>query len=181
MSEIELSVVVLCYRAEELAERFVPRLEREVEQLGVTYELVLVANYDAESRDRTPEIVRRVARDKPCMIVEAKQKKGRMGWDMRSGLEQASGKYILVIDGDGQMLVSDISTVYAIIKTGRYDLVKTFREKRFDGPYRATLSSVYNLLFKLMFHPGFSLNDINSKPKIMTREACRKMNLRQGH
>jgi glycosyltransferase involved in cell wall biosynthesis len=69
----------------------------------------------------------------------AKPKEGRMGWDMKSGFQEALGKYIAIIDGDGQMPVSDIPIVYRLIKTGKYDLVKTFRIKRYDGLHRKSL------------------------------------------
>lgn len=179
-AEIELSIVVLCYRTEDYIEGFVLQLENEVRQLNVSFELILVANYDVPGKDKTPEIVQDLAKDRTFIKVVSKRKEGRMGWDMRSGLENSVGKYILIIDGDGQMPISDISTVYAIIKTGQYDLVKTFREKRFDGIFRAAMSRIYNYLFKLLFHPKFPLNDVNSKPKIMKRSAYEKMDLRSN-
>ncbi len=174
--EIELSVVVLCFRSEHLINEFVNQLVGELAALNTTYELLLVANYDSEN-DKTPEISYAIAKRIPNCKVIAKPKKGRMGWDMKSGLAESKGKYIAVIDGDGQMPVSDIPVVYKIISTGYFDLVKTFRTKRFDGFYRRIISKVYNILFGLIFNPDFPVRDINSKPKILTREALGQMKL----
>jgi glycosyltransferase involved in cell wall biosynthesis len=142
----------------------------------VSYELVLVANYDTES-DITPQIVRDISKAKPHIIPLTNLKKGKMGWDMRTGLSVATGKYIAVIDGDGQMPVSDLIVVYNLIKTGDYDLVKTYREKRFDGFQRVFISKAYNIFFSLLFRPKTPIRDINAKPKIMTRDALHSLHL----
>ena len=173
----ELSVAILCYRAEELAREFVAQIVRELEEAKIDYELVLVANFWPGSSDRTPQIVREVAAVNPRCVVVAKAKEGMMGWDMRSGLEAATGEHICVIDGDGQMPSSDLVKVYQLLKVGKYDLVKTFRAQRFDGFYRRTISAIYNWLFRLLFRPRAKLRDINSKPKVMTRAAFEQMRL----
>ena len=173
----ELSVVVLCYRSEDFARTFAEQLIAELDaSAAATWELLLVANYDDEN-DPTPSIADAFAADHPNVRVIARRKQGRMGWDMRSGLEAATGRYIAVIDGDGQMPVSDIPVVFDIIRTGHFDLVKTYRARRADGFWRRLLSAGYNRLFALLFRPRFAVNDINSKPKIMRREAYERMDL----
>lgn len=174
---LELSVVTLCYRAEGLAREFVAQIVRELEEAKIDYELVLVANFWPGSSDRTPQIVREIADANPRCVVVAKAKEGMMGWDMRSGLEAATGEHICVIDGDGQMPSSDIVKVYRLLQVGKYDLVKTFRAQRFDGLYRRTISAIYNWLFWLLFRPKAKLRDVNSKPKVMTRAAFEQMRL----
>ena len=173
----ELSVVVLCYRTGEYARKFVGQLTDELQASGIDYELVLVGNFLPDSNDRTPEIIKEIAQTDPRCRAVAREKQGMMGWDMRSGLEAASGRHLAVIDGDGQMPTSDIVKVYRMLQVGRYDIVKTFRAQRFDGLYRKTLSSFYNLLFRILFPSASMLRDINSKPKVMTRETYEKMNL----
>lgn len=178
--DIELSVVVLCYHSENIIEKFVEQLISELTELNVIYELVLVANYDKNSDDNTPVLAAQLAQKYNSIIVLAHEKEGGMGWDMRSGLSAATGKYIAVIDGDAQMPASDIPIVYGVIKFGKYDLVKTYRAKRYDGFVRTFLSDMYNILFRLFFSPSFPVRDINSKPKIFTKTAYQKMNLRSN-
>lgn len=173
----ELSVVVLCYRAEELAREFVEQLKRELEEAKIDYELVLVANFHPGRPDQTPEIVKKIALSNPRCIVVAKEKEGMMGWDMRSGLEAATGAHIAVIDGDAQMPSSDIVKVYRMLQVGGYDLVKTFRSERFDGFYRRTTSFWYNVLFRVLFPGSAKFRDINSKPKVMSRKAYKRLHL----
>lgn len=174
----ELSVVVLCYRAGYYIHDFVAQLEQELVEANLDFELILVANYDVSgTHDNTPQIVTEIAQNKPRFKIVSQAKQGRMGWDMRSGLEAATGQHIAVIDGDGQMPVSDVVKVYRMLLAGNYDLVKTYRAKRYDGLYRSALSQVYNVLFKLLYLPSYPLHDINSKPKVMTRKAYQQFHL----
>jgi len=176
MAVPELSVVVLCYRSESFITDFVKQIEKELQNELIDYELVLVANYDTKD-DTTPARVNQLAAANSRIKPITQRKEGKMGWDMRSGLKETTGNFIAVIDGDGQMPVTDLSIVYHIIKGGRYDLVKTYRAVRNDGWPRIFISRAYNYLFYLLFYPGFPVRDINSKPKILSREAYRKLNL----
>jgi glycosyltransferase involved in cell wall biosynthesis len=174
----ELSVVVLCYHSAGVVRDLVAQVERELEEAAIDYELVLVGNYlPGDTKDQTPAVLKELARDKPRFRVVAKEKEGMMGWDMRSGLEAARGRHIAVIDGDGQMPMSDVIKVYRVLQVGKYDLVKTFRAQRQDGWYRRTISGFYNFLFRLLYPAAHVFRDINSKPKIMTREAYQKIHL----
>ena len=172
--DIELSIVVLGYRSGAQVEVFAEQLMAEADTLDIDYEIILVANYD-DPKDPTPGIARGVAEREDRVRYLADRKEGRMGWDMRRGMEAARGRCIAVIDGDGQMPASDIPTVYRLISTGEYDLVKTFREHRRDGWRRILLSKGYNLLFRALFPSSGHLQDINSKPKILTRAAYEAM------
>lgn len=175
----ELSVVVLCYRAEETIISFIEKMEKELKEEGVDYELVLVANYLPNIKDKTPEIVAQMAKSNPKITPVIKEKEGMMGWDLRSGLEAAKGKAIAFIDGDGQMPSFDIVRLYRVFKSWEFDLCKTYRIKRLDAPWRQAISIIYNFLFNVLF-PGVYIHDINSKPKIISREAYKKMNLRSN-
>lgn len=173
----ELSVVVLCYRSEDNVIPYVAQVERELQAEGLTnYELVLVGNYFPGSGDRTPEIIQRLARGNPRVVPLTLEKQGMMGWDVISGFAKASGAAVALIDGDGQMPPRDIARLYRVLKSGEFDLVKTFRIRRHDGAYRRFISQWYNALFHLLF-PGTPFRDINSKPKLLRRSALERMKL----
>ena len=108
----ELSVVILCYHSADVVRDLVAQVERELEEARVDYELVLVGNYlPGDTKDQTPTVLKDLASGKPRFRVVAKEKEGMMGWDMRSGLEAATGRHIAVIEGDGQMPMSDVMKV----------------------------------------------------------------------
>jgi|SRR3989338_2384413 len=178
LSRPEISVVILCYRAEDFVPKFVAQMKEILENRALDYELVLVGNYLASMKDidRTPRIVRELAQGDSRLRAVVREKRGMMGWDMRAGLDSASGNFIAVIDGDGQMPSEDIVKVYDKLKSGNYDLVKTYRDLRFDGSKRVFISKIYNFLVKVLF-PKVRIKDVNSKPKIFTREALKKLQL----
>jgi glycosyltransferase involved in cell wall biosynthesis len=175
-SPCEVSAVVLCYRAGESIMAVIEPLYDLLNRSGISYELVLVANYWPHEPDDTPQVVRRFAaiHDKVKVLDEAK--KGGMGWDMRSGLEAAKGDYLIVIDGDAQNPVQDVLRMYDLQRQTGADIAKGRRDNRADGLYRRLLSWGYNFLFRLLFRTR-GLWDINGKPKGLTREAYRRLNL----
>ncbi len=173
---LELSVVILCYRAEESIIPFSEKLKEEVSKLTDSFEIVLVGNYLEGSSDKTPEIIKEIASKDPVFKAISQVKKGMMGWDVRLGLSESRGNVLCFIDGDGQFPIESITTGYKKIKSGEFELVKTYRTKRGDGFKRKLISTVYNAVFKVMF-PSVKARDINSKPKLFTRAVYERLNL----
>ncbi|MBT3515578.1 MAG: glycosyltransferase family 2 protein [Nitrospina sp.] len=171
-----LSVVILAYRSGKTLRQFVDSLISLLDREEPEWELVLVANHFSDDGDKTPEIARQLAKSNIRIKALTKIKKGMMGWDMRSGLEAATGKILAVIDGDGQMPCEDVIRVYRKLINDRLEFAKTYRLNRDDGAYRKIISFIYNTIFKILF-PGLISRDINSKPKVMTREVYRQMDL----
>ena len=172
-----ISAIVLCYRAGESIGIVIDPLYEQLEDDGVPFELVLVANYNEGQDDPTPDIVRRWASEHEHVTVVAKVKQGAMGWDMRSGFAAARGDYLLVIDGDAQNPPEDLSEMYRRMKANRADVMKGRRIARFDGPYRRVVSTVFNTLFMMLFRTR-GLWDINGKPKGLTRAAYEQLDLK---
>ena len=171
-----LSVVVLAYRSGETLRGFVHSLINLLDREEPEWELVLVANHFSDDGDTTPEIAKQLAKSNTRVKAITRIKKGMMGWDMRSGLDATTGKTLAVIDGDGQMPCEDVIRVYRKLINERLEIAKTYRVNRDDGSYRKTISVIYNMIFKILF-PGLMSRDINSKPKIITREVYRQMDL----
>lgn len=172
-----LSVCVLAYRSADTIERFVAELSGLLEREEPEWEIVLVGNYLAGADDRTPEVVRALARGHPRIRAVTRIKTGMMGWDTRTGLAAATGRVLAVIDGDGQMPATDVVRVYRHLRRYGLDFAKTYRTARDDGARRRLISLVYNAVFRLLF-PGLDSRDVNSKPKMMTREVYDRLDLR---
>jgi len=172
----ELSVVVLCYHSGESILPIFDDFERTLNNMKVDYEIILVANDFANSKDRTKDIVLNIAKRNHRVMPVTNIKEGMMGWDMVQGLNASTGKYICVIDGDGQFPIESIKWVYDTMIESNVDIVKTYRVKREDGFYRSLVSVTYNVVFNLLF-PGLNSKDINSKPKLISRDAYKKMTL----
>lgn len=171
----EISVVILCFQEGRRLSAFVNRTIEILESLPVSWEIVLVANWDNENDD-TPGEAKKIAAQKNHIKVVSEFKKGGMGWDARKGFEQASGRFICLIDGDGQMPPESIIGVYHKIIYDHCDLVMTYRTQRGDSWLRKINSYTYNLAFRILF-PSVRVRDANSKPKIFTRNTYSKMQL----
>ena len=175
----EISVVILAYRENIQIKDFVQQVVAGFDDARIDdYELVLVANYDVNSRDDdpTPEIIRCMATEEKRIISVTLPKRGMMGWDVRQGLQVTKGKAIAVIDGDGQMPPMDLVRLFRVMNSGEFQFVKTYRIERGDGRFRLVMSKVFNGLFRLLF-PACHYKDINSKPKLILRSALEQMNL----
>lgn len=173
----ELSVVLLCYRAEEALTSVAEPLHRELQASGVQYELILVANSWAGSRDRTPVEAKAFARSHPNVVVVARPKAGDMGWDLRSGLETARGTHLVYLDGDGQVPTRFALATYRCLRTTGAGVVKGRRQVREDGSIRTLTSLGFNVLFRLLFRTK-GLWDVNGQPKGLTRAAWERLDLR---
>ncbi|MFQ5449718.1 MAG: glycosyltransferase family 2 protein [Nitrospinaceae bacterium] len=172
-----ISVIVLAYRSAETIASFVESLVHLLEAREPDWEIVLVGNYVQGAGDKTPDVVRALAEKDPRICAVIRVKEGMMGWDMKTGLAAARGRTLAVIDGDGQMPAEDIIRVYQLLKKENLALAKTYRVQRDDGPYRKFISVIYNAIFRMLF-PGLNCRDINSKPKILTREAYERLDLK---
>jgi glycosyltransferase involved in cell wall biosynthesis len=173
----ELSVVALCFRAEEHLAAFAEPLSSALDAAGVPYELVLVANYWPQSGDKTPERAKTFSERHPNVVVVAEPKQGAMGWDLRSGLEASTGRYLVYLDGDGQVPGPAVLDVFRRLRSTGADVVKGRRHVREDGSVRTITSLGFNLLFRLLFRTG-PLWDVNGQPKGMTRAAYERLGLR---
>jgi glycosyltransferase involved in cell wall biosynthesis len=109
--------------------------------------------------------------------VVARPKAGGMGWDLRSGLERATGAYLVYLDGDGQVPTQDALAVFHCLRETRAAVVKGRRRVREDGSVRTLTSLGFNLLFRLLFRTR-PLWDVNGQPKGMTRSAYEQLDLR---
>ena len=152
-------------------------LHEQLEASETPYEVILVANYWADSTDPTPEHATAFARDHPHVTVVAREKAGDMGWDLRSGLETARGSFLVYLDGDGQVSTGDALRVYRRLRETSADVAKGRREVRDDGSVRTLTSLGFNILFRLLFRTG-PLWDINGQPKGLTRAAYEQLDLR---
>lgn len=150
-------------------------LRRELDDAGVDYELVLVANSWRGRPDPTRIAIKTYEGDR--VRVVDREKRGAMGWDMRSGFEAATGAIMITIDGDAQNPTEDVLRMYAMMRHTGADVAKGLRIARFDGLYRRLVSVGYNFIFRTVFGTR-GIWDINGKPKGLTRAAYEQMNLR---
>jgi dolichol-phosphate mannosyltransferase len=168
------SIVTTCYNEAANIDNLVGNLLACFQQHfpDESFELVVVLNGPT---DETPVLARALAAKHPELrLVELAVNQG-YGGGIRAGLAAAGGEFIGYVDGDEQVLAPDVARVFAAARQSESDIVKVVRVKREDGFSRLVITSVYNVLFRLLF--GFFCLDVNGKPKVLKRSALEKLAL----
>ncbi len=171
-NKVKYSVVVPFYNEEAVAEKLVTLIASVMRRIGDTHEIVAV---DDGSRDRTGEILAKLAAAEPCVVyVELRRNFGQTT-ALQAGFDHASGEVVIAMDGDLQHDPEEIPLFIEKINEG-YDLVSGWRVKRGDNPLTRRLPSrVANWL--LAKASGVSLHDFGGTFKAYRREILKDVRL----
>lgn len=155
-----MSIVVPLFNEEEN----VPLLQAEIESAmeGHNYELVLV---DDGSTDRTAE---RVKPGKRVRLVRFVKNEGQSA-AMLAGISAATGRYIVMLDGDLQNDPADIPRLIEKLNEGA-DLVCGYRARRADSLTKKITSRIANFVRSRFVGDG--VRDTGCTLKAMRRECA---------
>lgn len=108
-SKIEISVVSPVYQAGELLHDLVASIEKTMQEIGLSYEVILV---DDRSQDDSWEKIERIAAiNKKIKGIQFSKNYGQHV-AISAGLEKSCGDYVVVLDCDLQHNPEDISKLY---------------------------------------------------------------------
>jgi glycosyltransferase involved in cell wall biosynthesis len=123
------SIVVPFHNEEENVTVLYARLKQVMEQVGDSFEMVLV---DDGSNDRTYKLLEEiVAVDSRVLVVKLRRNFGQTS-ALAAGFDHASGEFILAMDGDLQHDPNDIPAFLEKLDEG-YDVVSGWRKERIDN------------------------------------------------
>src|ERR1035437_307707 len=123
------SIVVPCNNEEENVTILYARLKQVMEQVGESFELVLV---DDGSSDQTYRLLEEIAAvDSRVLVVKLRRNFGQTS-ALAAGFDHASGEFILAMDGDLQHDPNDIPLFLEKLAEG-YDVVSGWRKQRVDN------------------------------------------------
>jgi len=157
----EVSVIIPVFNEEGSVAHLQTELELALK--GISHELLFV---DDGSRDRTIE---RIRRHPGVRILEFEKNTGQSA-AMYAGLAAASGKVLVLIDGDLQNDPGDIPNLLREIERGA-DLVCGYRLKRRDTWFKRFQSKIANSVRSRFTKDG--VRDTGCTLKAMRRE-CRE-------
>ena len=157
----EVSVIIPVFNEEGSVAQL--QTELEVALKGISHELLFV---DDGSRDRTIE---RIRRNPGVRILEFEKNTGQSA-AMYAGLAAATGKVLVLIDGDLQNDPGDIPRLLREIERGA-DLVCGYRLKRRDTWFKRFQSKIANRVRSRFTKDG--VRDTGCTLKAMRRE-CRE-------
>ena len=122
----ELSVVITVMNEEDNINPMVDAVEAAL--AGINFELIFV---DDGSTDATRQRIQQRANDH-VLLVELRKNYGQ-STAMTAGIDHASGKYIVLLDGDLQNDPTDIPGMLQLLKDEDWDVVAGNRKNRKDG------------------------------------------------
>jgi phenylacetate-CoA ligase len=156
---LDLSVIVPCYNEELNIPELTDRLLRTLEAGKLVGEIILV---DDCSSDGTARVIRERMKEHPDIVVGVFHRSNRGlagGW--RSGVDQARGANVAIIDADLQYRPEDILRLYRTLMESSVDIVQGWRSsvgRLHDGRY--VLSRGLNAILNGAF--GMRLRDNKS-------------------
>ena len=148
---MKLSIVSPIYRAENIVEKLVFEIEKEVSKLNITYEVILV---DDRSPDKSWQKMKAIAfQNNKVKIVRLSRNFGQHPAIM-AGLTQAKGEWIVVMDCDLQDQPKEIIKLYNKAIEG-FDIVLASREVRKDSLFKKLTSKMFAKLYGYLTDSNF--------------------------
>jgi glycosyltransferase involved in cell wall biosynthesis len=164
-----LSVVVPLFNEEANIKPFFEKVRNALHNFD--YELILV---DDGSRDNTVKMIEQNA-DERTKLIKFSRNFGQTP-AMAAGIELASGKYIVTIDGDLQNDPDDIPPMIEKLEDEGLDVIAGRRNKRQDGfVLRIFPSKVANRIIRKL--TGVYIRDYGCTLKLFKREIAQNLGL----
>lgn len=153
----EVSVVVPCFNEEGNIETLVERIQQLFTEHSMNGEIVLVND---ASRDATQEkIDNSIEIHNNIRSMKHEVNKGIFqGWV--TGVNNALGRYAVIIDADLQYDPQDISTLYNEVVKNEFDIIQGWRKNYNDSYLRNILKAGFSKLLGIIFN--CRLQDIKS-------------------
>ncbi|MBN2120947.1 MAG: glycosyltransferase family 2 protein [Candidatus Omnitrophica bacterium] len=162
MSE-SLSIVLPTYNEEENIREIVSDTVSCVARYTDGFEIILV---DDGSTDRSRQIINQVRADNLKIKSISHSRRQGYGSAIRTGISLAKGKWVLIMDSDGQYRIDDFGDFWR--SKDNYDFIIGYRVNRKDNLYRRGLAEIGNLLAIILLKKR--IKDINCAFKLFKLE-----------
>jgi len=169
---IQVSVVIPVYNEEESAELLCRRLHESLSKINRTYEIILV---DDGSSDRTWEILSRMTKEIPGLVIIRFRRNYGQTAAMSAGFHAARGEVVVTLDADLQNDPADIPLLLDRIDQG-FDVVSGWRKDRKDTFINRRLPSIIanGLISRIT---GVYLHDYGCTLKAYRHDIIKNVNL----
>lgn len=166
---VNVSLILPVHNEETIIGSVLRETLRVVKRTVPSYECIAVEN---GSTDRSLDVLKRLAKQYTHLRVVTAPK--GYGSAVLAGLATARGDYICYMPSDGQIDLSVIPTLWRLIQTGDWDVVKVRRATRESWDRRIT-SSLFSWIVSIAF--GIPRYDVNGSPRILLRSDMTKLHL----
>lgn len=162
MSSNLVSVIIPAYNESDSISSLVPQIQAVLENAGYPFEILVI---DDGSEDETAS----QAKEAGAKVVQHPYNIGN-GAAIKTGIRQAKGDILVMLDADGQHPPEDIPRL--IKKIGPFDMAVGARTAASDtDTHRNLANSIYNFL--ATYVSGCKIDDLTSGFRAIKREAAR--------
>ncbi len=164
-----LYIIIPAYNEEENIGNVIEEWYKIVQKIGEESKLVVI---DDGSKDKTYEIMKEYAKDKPQFIAITKENSGH-GATLLYGYNYAINKnatYIFQTDSDGQTIPDEFWKFWEA--RNDYDMVIGHRKTRKDGISRILVTKVLKLVIRICFK--VNVTDANTPFRLMKTEKLKE-------
>lgn len=166
---MKLSVVIPAHNEEGSIEQTVTTLAQTLRAEAIDHEILVI---DDASRDRTAEIVARLAEHDDAIRLRRNHYPNGFGFAVRAGLETFEGDAVGIMMADLSDDPADLVTYYRLIEQG-YDCAFGSRFMRGSQvidypPHKLHLNRLVNWGIRVLFRHGY--NDTTNAFKVYRRE-----------
>lgn len=165
-----LSVFFPCYNEEANVERMVQTAQKVLPELAERWEIIPVND---GSKDKTGEIIDRLAKADPNVHPVQHEKNKGYGGAVISGYNASKGDYVFFTDGDLQFDLRELTLLIEKLDEG--DLILGYRKNRRDPLQRKLNAFMWGSLVKSLFH--FKVRDVDCAFKLIKRKVIDKVRL----
>jgi dolichol-phosphate mannosyltransferase len=161
----DLSVVIPFFNEDASVPLVLAELRATLDTLDAVAEVIAV---DDGSTDATAAALDAWARDWPALRVERFAHNRGQAAALWRGFEMARGRWIAMLDGDGQNPPAELARLWALRETA--DMLAGFRTGRRDSGLRRTMSHVANAVRRMLLRDG--VRDSGCSLKLFRREVA---------
>ena len=168
-----LSVFFPCYNEEANVENMVRVAQRALPEIAEKWEVIPVND---GSKDRTGEIIDRLAKEDPNVHPVQHEKNKGYGGAVISGYNASKCDFVFFTDGDLQFDLREITLLIEKLDEG--DLVLGYRKNRRDAWHRKLNAFMWGSWVKFLC--GFQVRDVDCAFKLIKRKVIDKVQLSAG-
>jgi glycosyltransferase involved in cell wall biosynthesis len=167
----KISIVFLVFNEESSIKKLVERSIFELKSMPYEYEMLIVNN---ASTDNTGHIIDELTGTYP--FIKIIHHPSNLGYAMSTltAFKKSQGDFVFIIDGDGQLTVTDIPAFVDKLESG-YEILFGWRVKRKEPFMRIVLTRFLSLFAKLILHYPF--HDINCGFRAVPRQIAERIEI----
>lgn len=167
---MNISIIIPCYNEAENIIETVNMVINGIDDSVSDYEVILV---DDGSVDNSRDIIYRLLETNGKILAFFHKENFGKGAALRSGFGHASMDWILTMDADLQIDISELKHFLPFCSD--YDLITGFRIGRKEGFTRSIVSKIYNYVVSVVI--GAQITDVGCPFKLMKAERVKNLDI----